>query len=128
MSSAVNIAVVVTGTRGELTANQRAELTAAVTALAHVVIVGDCPTGADALALEFARSHRIPVRVLRVDPSQPSPQRFHNRNQAIADKAAVARDHGWQVVYLAFPSTDSRGTWDCKRRLEQLGFVVSVVR
>jgi len=120
-------AVVITGTRGELTANQRADIDATITALADVVIVGDCPTGADALAVEIATAAGKPLRVMRVEGPRTRVALLE-RNQRIADKAAEARDHGWDVICLALPGPDSRGTWDCARRLKVHGFEVGVSR
>lgn len=94
---------------------------------AELLIVGDCPTGADAIALELATAWDIIPVVLRADwDTHGRPKAAYLRNQAIADRAALERASGMDVCCYAFPLAGSRGTYDCKRRLEAHGFVVTM--
>lgn len=102
-----------------------------------VVVHGQCPTGADALAHAWAIEHRpygVTVephpadwsadcgqgchvhRRTRRDGSTYCPRQGHLRNQKMVDAGAA--------VCLAFPLGTSPGTRDCMRRAEAAGIEV----
>ena len=52
----------------------------------ELLIVGDCPTGADAIALQLAHAWDVIPVVLHADwATHGNPRAAHLRNQAIAD-------------------------------------------
>lgn len=84
-----------------------------------LVVHGDCPTGADALAARWARS----TWLSKCEP--------HPADWSIGKKAGPLRnqqmvDLGADVC-LAFPLPQSRGTYDCMRRAEAAGIPVIVI-
>ena len=94
---------------------------------ADCLIVGDCPTGADATAIETAKAWDIVPVVLAADWQGLGKKAGPVRNQAIADRAVQARADGLDVRCYAFPLGESRGTHDCRQRLETAGFRVAVI-
>ncbi|MET0410393.1 MAG: SLOG family protein [Polyangiaceae bacterium] len=114
--------VVVTGSRNwaDRAAIER------VLAGADALIVGDCPTGADAIALEVARAWDIIPHVHRADwerfPKAAGPM----RNENIARDAASERAHHMFVECHAFPLGESRGTRNCIDELRRQGFEVVI--
>jgi hypothetical protein len=77
------------------------------------LVVGDCPTGVDAIATAEASKlgWRIERHVAywRVEGTRAGP----NRNQRMADS-------GIDAAY-GFPTANSSGTWDCVRRVRKAG-------
>lgn len=71
------------------------------------ILTGDCPTGADAMALKFADANRLRCKIFRADWSV-GPKGGPLRNQEIINA-------GPDLV-LAFMAKDSKGTKDCVRR------------
>lgn len=82
-----------------------------------VIVHGACPTGADAIAGEWARE-----TIGFFEEAHPADWSTHGkaagpkRNQAMVDLGAD--------ICLAFPLGDSRGTRDCMRRAEAAGIPV----
>jgi len=116
---------------------------------ADVLLVGDCPTGADAIALEYAlandvmavvfaaskdraaqiaREHPSVVVHLAADWKAQGKRAGPMRNQALADRAALERDAGMPIAVHAFPLPSSVGTLDAIKRFEAHGMFVSVHR
>ena len=93
---------------------------------ADALIVGDCPTGADAIALQTAKAWDIIAIVLTADWKGLGKKAGPVRNQAIADRAASELAGGMEVCCYAFPLAGSRGTHDCRQRLERAGFRVTL--
>jgi hypothetical protein len=87
-------------------------------------ILGDCSTGADAIALEVCKSWDIAVTVHKADWTKHGKGAGPKRNQAMADDAIKARELGFDVRCYAFRLPDSRGTVDCIARLRMRGFEV----
>jgi hypothetical protein len=128
----VNV-VVITGSRSW---PDRAAIERALTG-AELLIIGDCPTGADAIALAVAKEwdiiaavfvadwKRYPVR--NPDGSRNSENAGPRRNKEIADRAFLERQQGMDVKCYAFPIPGSIGTYDCKARLVAAGFEVRMV-
>lgn len=83
------------------------------------VVVGCCPTGVDKQIRMWARFHNITLVVKTADKSTPSPKRYHDRNQAIADELTPDVD-----IIFALPDDASRGTHDCARRCKKRGVEV----
>lgn len=97
-----------------------------------VVVHGDCPSGADALARKLCRYHywQAEPHPAKWDEScgpDCHHMRFRNgrpnfscagpvRNQLMVDLGAD--------ICLAFPLPGSRGTWDCMGRAEAAGIEV----
>lgn len=80
-----------------------------------VIVHGDCPTGADALAQEIAEELNITTDRHPADWSLGK-KAGPLRNQEMVDLGAF--------VCLAFPLPDSRGTVDCIRRAKNAGIPV----
>lgn len=114
--------VVVTGSR-EWT--DRASIAAAIEG-AELLIVGDCPTGADAIALEIAKEWDVIAEVLIANWKALGNRAGPVRNGAMVARAVLERTHGMDVYCHAFPLPGSRGTPDCIRQLEAHGFPVTI--
>ena len=84
-----------------------------------VLVVGDCPTGADAIAEDIARNE-LPYAVEkhRADWRRYGIAAGPMRNQRMVDQRPD--------VCLAFPLDGSRGTWDAVRRARAAGIRVEV--
>lgn len=84
----------------------------------HVVVVhGDCPTGADAIAQDWCDFYDNPVERHPADWKH--------------GKAAGPRRNGEMVdlgadICLAFPLPDSRGTVDCMRKANEAGIPIII--
>lgn len=125
--------VLVTGTRAELDADGRALLEGLLAWNAPrteegAVYVGDCTTGVDAVARAWCEAHGLRARggkllVFEADWDRWGKSAGPRRNQAMVD---AARSSGLHTMALAFPSSSSRGTWDCVRRLARAGLAVWV--
>lgn len=82
-----------------------------------ILVHGDCPTGADAIANSWAKSQPG----IAVD-AQPANWPLHGRAAGpIRNQAMVTRGAD---VCLAFPKGESRGTRDCMRKAEAAGIPV----
>lgn len=89
-----------------------------------IVVHGDCPRGADAIAARFIREwgHKyggITAEPHPADWDNQGPAAGPIRNQRMVDLGAV--------LCLAFPLGESRGTYDCVRRANRAGIPVRVV-
>lgn len=83
-----------------------------------VVVHGDCPTGADRIASEVARSdYRMTEEAHPADWKKHGRAAGPIRNQKMVDLGADR--------CLAFLYGDSRGTRDCARRAEEAGIYVT---
>jgi len=110
--------VLVTGSREWADSARIAEALASAKAYygSIVVVHGDCPTGADRLAQEWADSEGVPTERHPADWRAYGKAAGPVRNQEMVDLGAV--------VCLAFPLGTSRGTWDCMRRARRAGIAV----
>lgn len=99
---------------------------------ASLVVTGDA-RGADAMADGIARELGIPCFPLRAMWEAITPAGVlgraagHERNGRMATLALVLRAAGYEVVCCAFPTRNSRGTWDFVRQLRDAGFEVRVL-
>jgi hypothetical protein len=87
----------------------------------QMCIVGDA-NGVDAEAFSVARELGWEVWMLRVDPSLPSPRRYHDRNERMVGLACSGD------VCLAFPDEESRGTYHCAWLAKRAGLTVHFAR
>ena len=114
---------------------------------ADVLLIGDCPTGADAIALEhghaagcmvlvFSASSKTAARVSGIYPGVAVVEVSEwerdrklagpLRNKAMAKRASQYAQDGIVPECHAFPTDDSVGTWDCVRALKELGLEATV--
>jgi hypothetical protein len=93
---------------------------------AELLLVGDCPTGADAIALQVAKEWDVIVRVFAADWDRLGKFAGPQRNEVLASHAAGERAYGMDVHCHAFPLGESRGTRDCIGRLLSKGLHVEV--
>lgn len=86
----------------------------------NVLVVGDCPSGADAMAKEIAEGE-LPFRVevYRADWKRHGKAAGPIRNQAMVDSKPD--------VCFAFPFGESRGTRDAMSRAHAAGIEVRMV-
>lgn len=103
------------------------------------VVHGDCPTGADAIAKQWAIDNRVFHHAVPANWSGPctpacpdTPHRKTNRHGEYCPLAGHYRnqlmvDMGIDLV-LAFHRNNSRGTADCIRRAMSAGIPVRVVK
>lgn len=89
-------------------------------------ILGDCPTGADAIALAVCKAWDVIPMVHVAEWKKHGNGAGPRRNQAMADDALRMRELGFDVRCYAFRHPDSRGTVDCIARLKMRGFEVQV--
>lgn len=82
------------------------------------VFVGDCPTGADLFAQEWAKANNAGVRVFKANWSQHGKSAGPRRNREMIE---TANAHGI-ITVLAFPG--GRGTADCVRAANSSGLIV----
>lgn len=118
--------VLVTGSRSkELPASRVHRVLTKVDGLAqegHVkptLVVGCCPTGADAHALAYALEHGWNVERYSANWRRDGERAGPDRNQRMVDSGAD--------VCIAFPMPESRGTWDCIRRARAAGIFVEII-
>lgn len=81
-----------------------------------VVVHGDCPTGADSFARQWARTRGVPMEAYPARWERYGKVAGPKRNQRMVDLGAD--------VCLAFPLGASRGTRDCMRRAVVAGIPV----
>lgn len=91
-----------------------------------LLVHGACRTGADFLANEWAASKSIVVKQFPADWSLGN-KAGPIRNQQMIDWANEkalqpnpdVKSSWTEVICVAFPLPDSKGTWDCVRRCER---------
>ena len=88
-----------------------------------LLVVGDA-AGTDAVARDWAKDARVPVRVFRADWEQHGKAAGPIRNRAMVQHAV---DSGRGTIGMAFPDKMSRGTWDCLRHMTNAMIPVQVV-
>ena len=84
-----------------------------------VIIHGNCPTGADQMADEYARAMNWGVQRFRADWTGQGLAAGPIRNQLMVDAGAD--------LCLAFPLPGSKGTWDCIRRAQAAGIPTLII-
>lgn len=90
------------------------------------LLVGDCKTGADAIALDVAITWDIVPTVVKADWEKYGKGAGPIRNAKMAKEAAMAREEGFDVCCHAFPLGESRGTRGCVEELRKVGQKVTV--
>ncbi len=95
------------------------------------LIVGDCPSGVDAIARRRADDVKLPLisdvpgdTAFVAEWSRYGKKAGPRRNTRMARAAEVRRGLGDTIVCAAFPMPGSIGTWDCVAKLEARGFHV----
>lgn len=83
-----------------------------------VIVHGNCPTGADKMADEFALDTGISVERHSADWKKYGRAAGPKRNQQMVDAGAD--------IVLAFKNPGSRGTQDCINRATKAGLIVKV--
>ncbi|QNL30507.1 DprA-like DNA processing chain A [Gordonia phage SpeedDemon] len=84
-----------------------------------ILVEGECPDGgADIIARDIWLGQRFPVEKVPANWKWLGAQAGNVRNQVMVDRGAD--------ICLAFPTTKSRGTWDCVRRAREAGIPVRV--
>ena len=87
------------------------------------VLVGDCPTGADAITRQWCQAMGVPCSVFLANWKSLGKKAGPMRNKAMVDGLAKFSDR----VALAFPLGESPGTRGCIKLCEAAGVVVKVV-
>ena len=96
----------------------------------EILVVGDCPTGADFLAREWATKRRLNrtdyVDLVVYDADWDTAERAGNRNAAGPIRnAKMVKAHPDAMFLLAFPG--GRGTRDCIKKAHAGGLPVLTV-
>lgn len=91
----------------------------------HVLVVGDCPTGADAFAYSLGSRLGYELEVHKAQWHRYGRSAGPKRNQGMASREPKPR------ICLAFPTkppgTKGSGTWDAVGRAEKAGIPVKIV-
>lgn len=85
-----------------------------------VVVHGDCPTGADRMAQDFAEAHDIATERHPANWSLYGRAAGPKRNQQMVDLGAD--------IVLAFMNPGSKGTADCVKRAKKAGLTVRIYK
>lgn len=91
-----------------------------------LVLVGDCPTGADRFAREWCEATTTPVRVYKADwqahGRRAGPLRNHEMVLGLCRERALG--NYCRGIAFPLPYPDGRGTRDCMHKLRHSGFYV----
>lgn len=92
-----------------------------------VLVHGACPTGADKIMGEVAPEIGFEVRPYPVDHALdgPWPQAGPRRNSRMLDEENRPDEPVNEGI--AFPTHNSRGTWDMCRKLERAGIAAQII-
>ncbi len=82
-------------------------------------IISGGATGADTLAERYAAQHNIPTEIYLPEYSKYGQQAPLERNTTIVEQC---------THLLAFPTPESRGTWDTVRKAMNLELTVTVIK
>lgn len=89
-------------------------------------IVSGGARGVDAMARRLADELGVALIEYPPTPHSPGTRAYalacKRRNQQIADRLRVAYDEA-----IAFPGPDSKGTWDCVRRIKARGIEPNII-
>jgi hypothetical protein len=91
------------------------------------LIHGAC-NGADVMAAEIARDFGWQIMPMPANWHICGHQAGRYRNANMVKVGAMLKEQTWDVVVLAFPDADSRGTWDCVNQAKDMGLKVEVIR
>lgn len=86
-----------------------------------VIIISGMAKGADTMAVQFAKTHKLKVLEFPADWDTHGKAAGPIRNQEMLIR-------GVPDLVVAFPTKNSRGTWDMVRRAEKAGVKVIVVK
>ncbi len=123
------IVLVVTGSRFLADPGPVASVLSEHVGLKVILYHGDCPSGADFHAHDFAVAHnwkvrRHPARWQRLGMDAG----FIRNEEMLISAIQEARATGCKMACLAFPGPRSRGTRDCMRKARVLGVTVLVTK
>jgi hypothetical protein len=90
------------------------------------LVIHGCARGADELAGLAAQSEQLDELVFRAHWHDGGKAAGPARNERMALCAQKLRSQGHAVHCCAFPLEDSRGTWDCVRRMREHEVPVTV--
>lgn len=98
----------------------------------ELLIVGDCPTGADLIALKVARENDCIVALYKADWAKHGAQRIGNpagpeRNGKMVARLYEEHSAGMDCALAAYPMPGSKGTVDCMNQVLALMPWLSVV-
>ena len=87
--------------------------------------------GVDTLAYELAVGHNVHSAGVNAlwqsrDGQGRNKKAGSDRNSVLVELAATLRRGGAEVRFSAFPDAESRGTWDCVRKLKAANIVGEV--
>lgn len=89
-----------------------------------VVIVGDCPTGADAIVRREAGALGLRCEVWAADWVLDGKAAGPIRNSRMVHSLALHRDASFDCRAFAYLLPNSRGTRDCMAKRKRAGFAV----
>jgi hypothetical protein len=89
-----------------------------------LVMHGDCPTGADRYAGQFASLWDLPFLPFPADWKKHGKSAGPIRNRDMIQNAATLARYGHEVVVFAFPRGPSPGTRNCVREAVRAGLRV----
>ncbi len=85
-----------------------------------VIVHGDCPTGADFLAEQWAKDHGFTTEKYPANWTKYGRSAGPKRNQVMVNLGAD--------LCVAFPLDSSRGTVDCMNKAKAAGIPIKVVK
>lgn len=110
----------ITGTR-ELPSSEQVDELRRVIRACDFAVLGDCPTGIDALAKLLCDRHGVAYDVHLCDWNTESGP---DRNARMVSAAVAFKEFGHKVRCFAFPSPRSKGTRNCMRLAREAGIPV----
>jgi len=130
-----NVVLVVTGSRHHQDKDlihkhlDQALLTAKLRDGALILLEGGAQ-GADRIAQDWAKANSVAHVCVKPDWQKYGKAAGMIRNQAMVDKAVnLAKEYDSDFLFgLAFPLKESKGTWDCIRRMNKARFTVRIVK
>lgn len=82
--------------------------------------------GVDAIAADHAAAFGLQQEVLPAKWHEHGRAAGPIRNSIMVASCVELREQGWDVICLAFPGPNNRGTWDCVQKAKQAGIRVEV--
>ena len=92
----------------------------------RVTVINGGARGVDYIVNGWCQLIGLMPEIFPASAYGPWPQCGPIRNSAMVARCVELRDQGWDVVCLAFPGPDSRGTWDCVNKAKRAGIKVEI--